>query len=98
MKTEKEMRSLMKECLHTVNTILIKNAPMKVPQTDEIIDIIFCYFIENSVRSLPKKLRKQYVEMRLVELSGKLMTTLEDFFKGECEACKNGTHDKQTIH
>ncbi len=97
LRTDDEMRALMQEAIQSLHSILTKGEPLKVPETDQIIDMVFCYFLQSSVQSIPENLRGPYLTHRMTGLSRMIACGLEDI-KGfdECEDCKNGTHSKTT--
>jgi len=97
LKTDDEIKSLMQQTIQAVHSILTKEQPLKVPETDRIMDMLFSYFLESSVKSIPEFLRKDYLKYRMLELSRIVACGLEDIEGFECEDCKNGTHGK-TAH
>lgn len=98
MKTEEQIKELMRKSIGGIIEILQPHK-LRVPETDDIIDMLFCYFISNSVSSIPEDLRKEYLQYRLMGISEKVAYSLEqNNIKIECEDCKNETHEKETIH
>lgn len=97
LRTDDEMKSLMQEVILAVHSIVTKGKPLRVPETDNIIDMLFAYFLESSVNSIPESLRADYLKYRMMNLSRIIACGLEDISGFECEDCKNGTHGK-TAH
>lgn len=94
IRTPEQMQELMTKSLEALKAILTNQGNMRVPQTDEVIDIIFCYFISNSMSSIPEVLRMEYLEMRMMELSRKVSGSVADLV--ECAHCKDSSHSKTT--
>lgn len=96
-RTEEQIHALQIKSLECLTEILTKDGNILVPQTDQVIDMIFCFFLQNSMESIPKERRMDYLEMRLQELSAKTARTIFGLLDVDCMDCKNGTHAK-TIH
>lgn len=101
MNIPEKIQSLMAQSINAVVAIL-KDEKLRVPETDAIIDMFFSYFLSNSIECIPEHIRQNYLQHRLMQLSQLIHSSLEDLsgFKktADCEDCKNGTHNKPTLH
>jgi len=96
IRTEEQMRQMMMDSMEALKGIFEKEGPMRVPQTDDIVNMIFAYFFANSLSSIPAEMRREYLEVRMIELSKVIAVSAEEYMKTECPGCKDGTHSKTT--
>lgn len=66
MKTEQELHELVGESILLLKNLFLNSKdPLRVPETDIIMEAIYCNFFINSITSIPKQLRHAYIENRI---------------------------------
>ena len=78
LRTDDEMQELMKDAIAGVFKVLNAQDNLRVPEADNIIDMIYCYFLNNSCESIPQNRRVDYIKNRMITLSMKLAHATED--------------------
>lgn len=77
MKTQEELADLVEKTVKSVVEIL-KDEGLKIPESDQITDIIFIFFLNSALDSIPENLRMSYLKNRLMTLSCAIHACIED--------------------
>lgn len=96
LRSDEEMADLIQQSIKAVTSVLDKEDNLRLPEADNIVDMVFCFFMRNSIESIPEEKRKNYLKMRLIDISMKIAHSVEDLAGMECPSCKDGTHTKTT--
>ena len=100
MKTNEELHELMKESIEALHNVFVGNGKLRVPETDKIMEMVYCYFFTNSMSSIPRNLREIYIKDRL-GIHGEMLTcTVNEVLSmvNKEEEREQASNDFETIH
>ncbi len=94
MRTEEEIIALMQKSIEALRDIFNESGKLRIPETDQIVEMIYSYFFHTSISSLPAHLRHEYIKDR-INAHGEMLT---ESVNGSLGMIANKPSKKESIH